>query len=114
MFVFETENYSTITLVRLKGNMCLADAVDLRHQLENVIKLASSKDIALELCAVDMVDSSGLGALVGASATARGFGKRLMLYRPSPNVTKCLENTDISGFFPLLENEEDLLARMAG
>lgn len=113
MFALETEHYSTITLVHLQGDMCLADAVDLRHQLENVIKSASPKDIALGLCAVTKVDSSGLGALVGASATARGAGKRLMLYRPSLQVVKCLEDTDISGFFPLLEDEEDLLARVA-
>lgn len=113
MFTLETEKYSTIVLVHLKGEMCLVDAVDLRSQLENVIKTALPKDIALDLWSVSKMDSSGLGAVVGAGATARGTGKRLMLYRPSPQVLECMEATDVLGFFPLLEDEEDLLARVA-
>lgn len=113
MFTLETEKYSTIILIHLKGEMCLVDAIDLRSQLENVIKTASPRDIALDLWAVSKVDSSGLGAVVGAGATARSAGKRLMLYRPAPLVVECMETADILGFFPLLEDEEDLLARVA-
>lgn len=113
MFELEIERYGTIILVHLTGEMLLADAVDLRSQLENVIKTSSAKDIALDLCSVTKVTSSGLGALVGAGANARITGKRLMLYRPSAEVMQCLEKTDILGFFPLLEDEEDLLARLS-
>lgn len=113
MFTLEMEKYSTIILIHLKGEMCLMDAIDLRCQLEKLIKASRPKDIALDLCSVDKVDSSGLGAVVGAGATARCAGKRLMLYRPSPQVLQCMEATDVLGFFPLLEDEEDLLARVA-
>ncbi|MEG2173276.1 MAG: STAS domain-containing protein [Desulfovibrionaceae bacterium] len=113
MFELKIERYSTITLVHLLGEMLLDDAVDLRAQLEQIIKTTNAKDIALDLCSVQRVNNSGLGALVGAGATARTKDKRLMLYRPSGAVLQCLEQADILGFFPLLEDEEDLLARLS-
>lgn len=113
MFELEIVRRGKVSLIHLRGEMQLADAVDLRSQLESVIKTSQAKDIALDLCDVVRVDSSGLGALVGASATARTLGKRLMLYKPSPEVNWQLEHSDIAGFFPLVEDEEDLLARLA-
>lgn len=113
MFELEISNHGKVCLVHLRGEMQLADAIDLRSQLESVIKTASARDIALNLCDVVRVDSSGLGALVGASATGRTLGKRLMLYKPSPEVNWQLEHSGIAGFFPLVEDEEDLLARLA-
>lgn len=112
MFELEIERHGKTTLVYLRGEIQLADAIGLRSELESVIKTTSAKDIALNLCDVKLVDSSGLGALVGASATARAQGKRLMLYKPSPEVNWQLEHSDIAGFFPLVEDEEDLLARL--
>lgn len=113
MFELEIIRHGKVSLVNMRGEMQIADAVDLRSQLESVIKASTAKDIALNLCDVKHVDSSGLGALVGASATARTLGKRLMLYKPSPEVNWQLEHSDIAGFFPLVEDEEDLLARLA-
>lgn len=112
MFELEIERYGVITVVHLTGDMLLEDAVSLRQQLEQTLKATQVKDVALDLHKVQNVDSSGLGALVGASATGRVRGKRLMLFQPSKEVSDLLEKVEIAGFFPLLEDEDDLLSRL--
>lgn len=112
MFELKFERYGPITVAHFSGDMVLETAVQLRSQLEEALKTAKVKDVALDLAAVEKVDTTGLGALVGASTSGRARGKRLMLYRPAPHVLKMLENSEISGFFPLLDDEDDLLARL--
>ena len=71
-----------------------------------------AKDIVLNLALVEEVDSSGLGVLVAVSTLARSYGKRLVLYHTTEKVDEALKQAAIDGFFPLLEEDEDLLAVM--
>lgn len=114
MFELELERYGQITVAHFKGDMVLETAVQLRSRLEEALKTPKVKDVALDLTTVGNIDSTGLGALVGASTSARAMGKRLMLYRPAPNVLDMLERSEISGFFPLLDDEDELRARLPG
>lgn len=111
MFTLELERYDNISVVRFHGDMTLASAVALRQHLEEMLKATKSKDLALDLADVQQVDNSGLGALVGACTRARSWGKRLILFRPPSHVQCLLDTLEISGFFPILEDEHDLTAR---
>ena len=91
--------------------LCILPALALREELELAAKRMKVRDMALDLTALDRVDTTGLGVLVGVSTKARSWGKRLMLYRAPQNVLDLLERVEISGFFPLLDDENDLKAR---
>ena len=92
--------------------MTLPEAVSLRQELEQVATQEKAKDIVFDLALVDKVDNSGLGVLVAVSTFARSRGKRLVLYRPTEKLNAALEQAAIAGFFPLMEDDEDLLAVM--
>lgn len=112
MYTLDIERYEGITVGRFHGDLVLEHAVALRRDLESALKAAKAKDLALDLSTAGKVDTSGIGALVGACTTARSRGKRLMLYMPAPHVLKTLEDAEISAFFPMLEDESDLRDRM--
>ncbi len=112
MFELKFERYGPITVARFSGDMVLETAVQLRSQLEEALKTTKVKDVALDLAEVGKIDTTGLGALVGASTSGRAWGKRLMLYRPAQHVIDMLEYSEISGFFPLLDDEDELRARL--
>ena len=112
MYSLDVERYEHITLIRFAGDMTLAHAVQLRSEIEGVLKSTKAKDVVLDLGLTREVDNSGLGALVGASTSARSWGKRLMLYNPAPNVLQTLDAAEISGFFPMLDSEHDLKSRL--
>lgn len=111
MFTLETERFESITVLRFRGDMVLACAVELRQRLEREIKSSKPKDVVLDMSQVVRADTSGLGALVGACTNGKAMGKRLMLYGITPQVERLLEKAEISGFFPVLGDEHDLMAR---
>lgn len=111
MYTLDIERYENIIVARFHGDMTLDFAVEIRQHLERILKTSKIKDLVLDLDDVQHVDNSGVGALVGASTSARAWGKRLMLYRPTRSVMKILEHAEIYGFFPMLEDEHDLKAR---
>ena len=112
MYTLDIERYENIIVGRFHGDLVLDSAVPLRRELEHVLKSTKVKDLALDLSMAGKVDTSGIGALVGACTTARSRGKRLMLYSPAPLVVKTLSDAEISAFFPMVEDEADLKARM--
>jgi len=112
MYQLMLERFDHLLVAHLIGDLTLPEAVSLRHELRQVVTQEKLKDIVLDLALVEGVDNSGLGALVAASTFARSCGKRLILYRTTDKVNEALTQAAIDGFFPLLEDDEDLLAVM--
>ena len=111
MYSIAFETYDTLAVARCQGEFTYDTALALREELERVVKAMKVKDMALDLAAVTKIDSTGLGALVGVSTKARSWGKRLMLFRAPHMVYELLDKVQIRGFFPILEDENDVKAR---
>ena len=112
MYQLTLERFEHLLIARFIGDLTLPEAVSLRSDLEQIVKQEKAKDIILDLALANDVDNSGLGVLVAASTFARSYGKRLILCHVTDNVNEALTQAAIDGFFPLLEDDEDLLAVM--
>ena len=112
MYHLTLERFDHLLIARFIGELTLPDAVSLRQDLEHIVKQEKAKDIIFDLSLVNAVDNSGLGVLVAVSTYARSYGKRLVLYRPTEKMNAALAQASIADFFPLLEEDEDLLAVM--
>ncbi len=55
------------------------------------ISAAEGDAVRLDLSGIDFIDSSGLRALVDGHQQSEAAGRRLVLSRPSPVVTRLLE-----------------------
>ncbi len=112
MFELDVERYGSLAVARFSGDMTLSDAVRLRQALEDVMLDDNVVDLVLDLEDVGAVDHSGLGALVAASTIGRAWGKQLMIFRPADNLKAFMEKAEILTFFPMLDDENDLFARI--
>jgi len=112
MYQLKLEHFDHLLIARLIGDLTLPEAVNLRRELEKIVMREKVKDILLNLAMVEEVDNSGLGVLVAVSSVARSHGKRLVLCQAAEKVTAALRQASLDGFFPLLEDDEDLLAVM--
>jgi anti-anti-sigma factor len=112
MYQLTLERFDHLLIARFIGPLTLPHAVSLREELTQIMKQEKAKDIIFDLAMTSEVDNSGLGVLVAASTLAHTCGKRLVLCRPTEEVTEALKQASIAGFFPLLEDDEDLLAIM--
>lgn len=84
-----TETTEGLTIVRITG---LINSDELR---EYPALTQFEGDLVLDLGAVDYLDSSALGALVGVIRKAKEAGNKVILAAPTPIVLKTLRITNI-------------------
>jgi len=79
-------------LLALTGRLDVAAAADARLALQEAVDQGEG-DLVLDLVALDAVDATGLGVLVGAHRRAGRSGRVLVLRDASPAVGRVLQLT---------------------
>ena len=68
--------------------------------------------VTAELGPFFLVRLTGDLTIDNATDLAANKGHRVHLFSPAPHVQKQMETQEISGLFPLIENEPDLVSRL--
>ena len=92
-------------VVRIAGEVDVATAPRLREQLVRLITDGQHR-IVLDLDEVDLLDSTGLGVLVGVLKRARTVGGDLRLVCNRPAIRRVFEITALDRTMPLSESAE--------
>jgi anti-anti-sigma factor len=82
----------TRVVLRLEGRLDLVSARDLRTAVTQVVE-GGSVNVVVDLSGVTSVDSSGLGALIGALKTARQAGGELRVAALGEHVLMVMQLT---------------------
>ncbi len=94
-----------VTIVDVQGRIVLGDEIgDLRAAVRGLVAQGKKK-IILNLAAVDYIDSSGVGELVGCFTTVRNAGGELKLLNLSKKVHDILNVTKLYTVFDVREDE---------
>ena len=94
----------TSTVVSLSGDIDIQTAPALRERLA---ALPESRIVVVDLSAVEFLDSSGVGALVGAAAALRDDGGSLRLACPQPRVQKVFRISRLAEVIPIYDNVDE-------
>jgi anti-sigma B factor antagonist len=99
----------SVALVAVEGDVDMYSSPDLRQTLQ---RLTSDrvKVIAVDLSAVDFMDSSGIATLVQALKEARPYGGEIRLARPGGNVMRVLKLSNLTSLFPVFETVDEACA----
>ena len=84
-----------IAVLTLEGKLNMVSASHLREEVHSAVAAGNTR-IAIDLTAVDFIDSSGLGALINGLKTTRQAGGDLRITNPSEQVKLVLELTNIN------------------
>ena len=119
-------NYSVrevkdVSIIDLVGHMTITDAVAIGPEgsgflLSDIVRnLAekAKKKIVVNLADISYVDSTGVGALVRALATARSHGADLKLLSPVSSVFGLLRVTKLDKVFDVKDDEAAAFASFA-
>lgn len=79
-------------LVILSGPLDVTTVPDVRGVLHDAVDRGSG-DLVVDLAAVDLVDATGLGVLVGTHRRAQRAGRRLVLRAVPPRIMRVLTVT---------------------
>ncbi len=102
-FSVQCETTAGVVVFRLRGELDMATAVDLRSRLAEELGKGPGA-VAVDLTELSFVDSSGIGALLVASRRAQEAGCSFVLHSPGRAVRRALQLTGVDA---LLKIEDD-------
>jgi anti-sigma B factor antagonist len=92
-------------VVRAGGDLDMTTGPRLREALVGIV-VGGQPRVVLDLQAVDFIDSTGLGILVGVLKRTRSQGGDLRLVSTRQSLRRLLELTDLGQAFPLAASVE--------
>jgi len=91
------------TILRLKGPLNIHTIFD----FQAAVRAESSPVLIVDFSDVPFIDSTGLGALVGAHLTVQKANRKLALAAMNPQVKALLDMTNVSQFFEAYHTVEE-------
>ncbi|MGE0220271.1 STAS domain-containing protein [Mycolicibacterium sp.] len=86
---------SGVVVLKPSGRLNMVAAPALRKELHAVVE-RGHKHVVVDLSGIDLIDSSGLGALISGLKVARQAGGDLRLAAPTRQVVSVLELTNLN------------------
>ena len=94
------ESIGTTLVVKLSGEIDQSCAEEIRSDIDREITLRHAQNLILDFAAVDFMDSSGLGMIIGRYKQMKARGGKTMIIRAKPQVDKILS---LSGLKKIIE-----------
>ncbi len=106
-----SENEGKALILRLSGSLDVATTRQMKQSLAEVSS-ASYRDLLIDLTALEFLDSTGLGALIGAHRRAAEAGERLELIVSDGPIARLLNITGLSRVFTIFGSLGEALERI--
>jgi stage II sporulation protein AA (anti-sigma F factor antagonist) len=98
-----------VLILRLRGEIDLKTAPDLRRALEQGLLGAQVQNVVLNLSDVTFIDSSGIGVLLGRYKELKQSEGQLIIVAPRPHVDTVLQLSGLGRVIPFADSEEEAL-----
>lgn len=101
-----TQRYNCI-VIEFNGDVVGGpDAISLNEKLHELID-ENWKNVVIDLKRVKLMNSSGLGMLIGALTTMRNAGGDLRVANASPKIEKLMKMSQLDSVFQKFESTEE-------
>jgi anti-sigma B factor antagonist len=97
------------TLLSVEGVIKLGESARFFTQALQRVLEEESGHVVIDLSRIDMIDSTGIGELVGYLGRFRDVQRELILINPSDRIRKLLEVAHLAELFPTYETVDDAL-----
>ena len=87
---FDSEFTGEILKIKLRGEIDHHSAVAVRSAIDDMIKMKRPIKLVIDMSAIELMDSSGLGLIMGRYALMKEVGGQTVVLDPSPRVEKIM------------------------
>ena len=101
-----------VAVLDVRGPLLLGESVDLFHSHVQQLLAQGFRRVAVNLAAVNKMDSSGMGALIRAHTSVMKNGGKLHAFAPSVQVKQMLEMVRLDAVLSLFDDEAAALAQL--
>jgi anti-sigma B factor antagonist len=111
--VLHAHDHAEATVLLVAGELDMATAPRLRTRVVQLVT-AGEAPLVVDLGGVTLLDSIGLGVLVGAAARAESLGRRLRIVCPAGRTRDLLVRTRLDTVLPLADDLASALDDLGG
>ena len=87
---FDSEFTGTLLKIKLRGEIDHHSAVTVRSAIDDMIRSKKPRELVIDMSAVDFMDSSGLGLIMGRYNTMKAIGGSVTVADPTPATEKIM------------------------
>lgn len=87
---FDSEFTGTILKIKLRGEIDHHSAAAVRTAIDDMIRTRRPQELVIDMSAVDFMDSSGLGLIMGRYNTIKEIGGGVTITDPNPATEKIM------------------------
>ncbi len=106
---WELQRHRDLLLVRLRGELDIHTADDVRHMLQAELEKGTTVHLLLNLRDLTFMDSSGLGVILGRYRSLQQTGGQLFISDVPDSVRRLLELSGIHKLARIYTTEEEAL-----
>ncbi|HET6271755.1 MAG TPA: STAS domain-containing protein [Bacteroidota bacterium] len=107
---FKTAQQGGVTVIQLEGNLMGGpDASTLNNKLHELVD-AGKKDVVIDVAGVELMNSSGLGMLIGTVSTMKNAGGGLKIANASAKIMALIKVTKLTGILETYDTTQDAVA----
>ena len=92
--------YDNTLYINIVGDLDEHNAVNVRKDIDNLIKFENYKQIIIDLSELDFMDSTGIGVLIGRYKLVKDKGVPIFISSPNKQVDKIFSMTGIYNIMP--------------
>lgn len=100
-------NTRNALVVQLSGEIDQCAANEIKDRIDIEILNSSKKNVILDLERVTLMDSSGIGLIVGRYKTAKNLGGTLVMCKAAPGVRKMIDLSGIGKVISMYDSLND-------
>ena len=87
---FDSEFNGTVLRIKLRGEIDHHSAAAVRSAMDDMIRSRRPSELVIDMSAVDFMDSSGLGLIMGRFNTMKAMGGTLTVADPNEGIEKIM------------------------
>jgi len=101
-------------VAKMSGELDLSSAATFKGRVDQELRATGIPNLVLNLKALDFVDSTGLGAILGRMRQITAGGGRVVLASVPPKVLSMLEMAGLAALMPIVHTEDDAFRVISG
>ena len=109
MVKIKVRDEGDVTVLEVIGRLTLSDGTRPLHDAAREQLERGRKNLVVDLASVEVMDSLGIGDLIGAYTIVSRQGGGLKLLRPTKKIKLLMENTALDHLFEVFSEEGDAL-----
>jgi stage II sporulation protein AA (anti-sigma F factor antagonist) len=108
---FDSEFTGTILKIKLRGEIDHHSAVAVRSAIDDMIRSRRPCELVIDMSAVDFMDSSGLGLIMGRYNTMKEIGGGVTVADPNPTTEKIMNLAGLERIIKITRSQARAQAR---